>query len=123
MSESEVVLRVELVNGPVARKGRVVGRWLRHLVLDIQGGVNAVLVLGGGNESLVRVLWIRGLVNGERVITRLGEGVDLRVPAISAVGPPRDRLAFLRRGSIEVGKGRSLELLLAKIGLDPRQPS
>ena len=78
-----------------------------------------MLALGGGDESLVSTLWIRGLVDGERVITRLGEGVDLRAPAISAVGPPRDRLAFLRRGSIEVGKGRSLELLLAKIGLDP----
>ena len=41
------------------------------------------------------------------------------MPAISAVGPPKDRLAFLRRGSVEVGKGRSLGLLLAQIGLDP----
>ena len=53
------------------------------------------------------------------MITRLGKGVDLRGPAISAVGPLRDRFAFLRRGSVEVGKGRSLGLLLAQIGLDP----
>ena len=50
------------------------------------------------------------------MITRHGEEVDLHAPATSAISPPRDRLVFLQRGSIEVG---TFGLLLAKIGLDP----
>ena len=49
----------------------------------------------------------------------LGKGVNLNAPAISAVSPTGDRLAFLRRGLVEVGGWRSLRLLLAQIGLDP----
>lgn len=42
---------------------------------------------------------------------RLSEGENLTTPAMDNVGPSGDRLAFLRRGSIEVSKGRSLGLL------------
>jgi hypothetical protein len=53
------------------------------------------------------------------MIARLGEGVDFSAPAIGAISPSGDELAFVGRGSVEMGEGRSLGLLFAEIGLDP----
>jgi hypothetical protein len=119
-SESEVVLGIELVDGPVAREGGgVVRQGLRYLVLDVQGRVDTTLTLRGSDESLVSTLGIFAPIDGEGVIARLGEGVDLGAPAVSAVSPARNRLAFLGKGLIEVSERRSLGLLLAQVGLDP----
>jgi hypothetical protein len=75
--------------------------------------------LGGGDKALVSTLGILGLIDGESVIARFGERVDFRTPAIGPVSPARDRLAFLGGELVEVGKGRTLRLLLAEVGLDP----
>ena len=119
-SESEIILGVELANGLVAgKRGGLIREWLRHLVLDIQGGVDTTLALRGSNKALVSTLGIGALIDRERVIAGLGEGVDLRAPTISAVSPSRDRLALLGRGLIEMSERRSLGFLFAQVGLDP----
>jgi hypothetical protein len=117
-SESAIVLGVELVNSLVAgERGGLLRLW--HLVLGVQGGVDTALALRGSDKALVSTLGILTLVNGEGVIARLGEGVDLCAPAVGPVSPARDRLALLGGGRVEMGKGRSLRLLLAQVGLDP----
>jgi hypothetical protein len=119
-SESEVIFGVELVDGPVARKGGgVLRQRLRHLILGVQGRVDTTLTLRGSDEALVSALGILTLVDGERVIARLGEGIDFGAPAVSAVGPARDRLAFLGSELVEMSERRPLRLLLAQVGLDP----
>ena len=118
-SESEVVLGVELVDSLVARESGIFRQWLGHLVLGVQCRVDTTLALGGSDEALVSTLGILALVDGEGVITGLGEGVDLRAPAVTAVSPTGDRLALLGSELVEVSKGRSPRLLLAEVGLDP----
>ena len=119
-SESEVVLGIQLVDGPVAREGgRVVRQGLRDLVLDVQGRVDTTLVLGGSDETLVSTLGILAVADGESVIARLGERVNLGAPTIRAVSPAGDRLALLGKGLVKVSERRSLRLLLAQVGLDP----
>jgi len=58
------------------------------------------------------MFWIRALVDGEGVIAGLGEGVDLRPPAVAAVSPAGDGLALVGRGWFEVSEGGSLRHLL-----------
>ena len=53
------------------------------------------------------------------MIARLGKGVDLSAPAVAAISPSRDGLAFVGRSSVKMSEGRSLGLLFAKVGLDP----
>jgi len=77
------------------------------------------VALRGGDETLVSTLGIITVVDGEGVIARLGEGVDLGAPAITAVSPTRDGFAFLGNGLVEVSERRSLGFLLAQVGLDP----
>jgi len=112
-SESEVVLGIKFIDGPVAREGGgLVGQGLRHLVLDVQGRVDTTLALGGGNEALVSTLGVLALVDGEGVIARLGERVYLGTPAVSAVSPTRDRFAFLRNGLVEMSERRAPPCML-----------
>ena len=118
-SESEIVFGIELVDGLVARNGfRLFRQWLGNVVLLVQGGVHAALTLRGSDEALVGTLGIRTLIDREGVIARLGEGVNLRAPAIRAVSPARDWLAWLG-GPIQVCERRSLRFLPREIGLYP----
>jgi len=76
-------------------------------------------MLGGGDEALVSTLGILVLVDGEGVITRLGEGIYLGTPAVSAISPTRDGFVFLGNGLVEMSERRSFGLLLAQVGFDP----
>jgi len=67
----------------------------------------------------VSTLGIQALIDGERVITRVGEGVDLRAPAVGAISPTSDRLVIIGRGLVEMSEGRSLGVLLVRVGLNP----
>jgi len=69
--------------------------------------------LQGGDETLVSTLGILTVIDGEGVIARLGEGVDLGAPAITAVSPTRDGFALLGNGLVEVSERRSPGFLLA----------
>ena len=70
------------------------------------------------SSVMVAAVTLWRVVNLHVVIAGLGEGVDLRTPAVTVISPARDRLALLGRKLVEVG-GRLLSLLLAEVGLDP----
>ena len=58
------------------------------------------MALRGSDKAFVSTFGIWTLTGRERAVTRLGKGVDPSVPAISAVSPTGDRLAFLRSGLV-----------------------
>jgi hypothetical protein len=95
-SKGKVVFRVELVDGLVVGRGfGLIGQWLGHMVLLVQGRVDATLSMGRSNESVIGMIGIGTLVDWEGVIPGLGKRVNFCTPAIATVSPARDRLTEL----------------------------
>lgn len=64
-------------------------------MLGIEGGVDATaLALGGSDEALAGTLGIRGFVDRERVMARLGEGERMHASHQSR-RPARDRFVLM----------------------------
>jgi hypothetical protein len=83
------------------------GPTLAHTVVSssISCVFSSAAPMRGSNTTLVGMLGILTLIDGERVVAGLGEGVDLDTSAVGAVSPGRNRLALLGNGLVEVGKG------------------